>query len=201
MPSSGGVGYSGSGIMWCSKLRVSTGRVYLRAKFCIPPVMKACTKKKPDIQNMEGWPLSIHFWRNERRPRKSWTYPARGLSDGYDFLIHPAGTLPTVRAFATSSSSPDITMRPLSALRRLARVERTTAMRPLKRMSSCASTVFMLSSNRMGNFFITLSRSNSCGTLFKIPSAISSRISSALLPPEDPPLLDADSVRSKVSLK
>lgn len=52
------------------------------AKFCSVPVRKAWGKKNPLIQNTEGIPWLIHFFRNSIRCTKSFTQDAKGFSEG-----------------------------------------------------------------------------------------------------------------------
>ena len=103
-------------------------------------------KKKPETQKVGGaLTSSIHFWKKASRRSMSVTYEPSGLSDGYERFIHSPGRAPSVSAEARVSSSASMTTRPLMAFLSELSDERTIEMSRLKRMSSCASTVFMLS--------------------------------------------------------
>ena len=115
----------------------SIGMVYLRAKFCMTPVRKACVKQNPETQNVFGLPSRYHFCKqrtlvltltvsrvyiinrtckNFSLSIKSFMQDPSGLRLGQEFLDHNAGILPIKRELAMDSNSPDITTRPLMAL-------------------------------------------------------------------------------------
>ena len=64
-----------------------------------------------------------------------------GLREGYDLAAHIAGTFPTSMEVNTSSSSDDITTSPLIAFLRFTRLDLTTLMSRLNRISSCLQTI------------------------------------------------------------
>mmetsp|Transcript_10449 Transcript_10449/g.34353 ORF Transcript_10449/g.34353 Transcript_10449/m.34353 type:complete len:217 (+) Transcript_10449:617-1267(+) len=111
------------------------------------------------------------------------TYDASGLSEGYDFLAQSSGILPLNIAFPTASRSPLITTSPLSALTESDRLLAIVVSKPLYRMHSCVSTVFMLCSYLVGYAASTRSTSNGLGHFSKMLFAVFSITSSREMPP------------------
>jgi hypothetical protein len=54
--------------------------------------LRTCGKKKPDIQNTEGWPCCSQSRMNTMRAWKSFTQDARGFRDGYAAASQFLGT-------------------------------------------------------------------------------------------------------------
>jgi hypothetical protein len=78
-------------------------------------VRNACGKKNPEIQKTGGGPDLTQRPMNSSRSTRSDTHAASGLRDGYAFASHNPGTLLPKSAVPMSSSSRDMTTRPVSA--------------------------------------------------------------------------------------
>eukprot|EP00965_Chrysotila_dentata_P182984 6042517-Pleurochrysis_carterae.AAC.1 len=104
-------------------------------------------------------------------------YPPSGLSDGYDRRIQRYGRAETVSADAICSSSADMTLSPLIAFLSDASDERITEVSRLYRISSCCSTVFMLSSlAEMSSTILASCSSAAPATEERVPDCVSSTV-------------------------
>lgn len=109
--------------------------------------MNACVKKKPEIQyTVGGRPRCTQSPKKAKRSKRSLTHAPNGFKEGYATEDHTRGTLPFTIESPMSSNSADITTNPFMAFWTSARVFSITSTSLLKRINSCVSTVFILSS-------------------------------------------------------
>mmetsp|Transcript_81723 Transcript_81723/g.213186 ORF Transcript_81723/g.213186 Transcript_81723/m.213186 type:complete len:299 (-) Transcript_81723:1075-1971(-) len=170
----------------------SMGIFVLRACTCLEQVMKPWGKKKQGSQKLGGGPCTSQSCMKATRASKSANQELRGFRHGYEIgSPQRGGSFCTRKQPYISSSSADITTRPLMALPRLTRVLFTLAIRALKRSSSCPwktpwETMPPLAVLAYVSGCASL-RCRSSGARAKKPSAISATSSSGLFPtpPED----------------
>mmetsp|Transcript_20942 Transcript_20942/g.67407 ORF Transcript_20942/g.67407 Transcript_20942/m.67407 type:complete len:210 (-) Transcript_20942:617-1246(-) len=161
---------------------------YLREKFCSAPVVKPWGKKKPASQNTGGLPFTSQSRMKSTLAFKSFTHDASGLSDGYAAASHTRGTLLSLIATYTESSSSLMSASPLMARCSSDSVRRSTPSSRLKRAISCFSTVPSESMCSPWNSNVRSPASvssRSPGSCARMSAASSDTTSSVLLPVAD----------------
>mmetsp|Transcript_74172 Transcript_74172/g.140292 ORF Transcript_74172/g.140292 Transcript_74172/m.140292 type:complete len:246 (-) Transcript_74172:790-1527(-) len=170
-----------------SKSVWSMGILNWRAKFCSVPVMKACVKKNPLTQyRLGGFFDSNQLRKKSSRSKKSFTHAPKPFREGYETFPHPTGTLPFTMLLPIASNSPLITTKPFTARWISLRLDATSPMTRLKRISSCTSTVFMHSSYNTGKSSKATSTSYCSGIFPWMSRASSSSVSSHDFPAPPP---------------
>merc|ERR1719247_3286577 len=157
----------------------SISSLYLRAKFCMAPVKKACGKKMPLTQKHGGaCPRSYHIWKKAHRARMSRYQLLRGFNESGPFFTHNSGCSLTNKELPIASSSLDMTTRPLSALRNSFRLAIISHKSWLYLRHSCFTTVFINSSYIVGNFSSQISSGKGVAIRSWIEAAVASMTSS-----------------------